>query len=457
MSFIASLGNWLRKISQSFAHASINGQNIILTKHNGDTVVLDVLSQAGFVAKSGDTLTGPLDFRNAQADYTGNPVDQIRGTMGWSDCWRIAIGANASDAGYLEIATADNGNEPVYVSQYTRSQDSAFATLKRRATLLDASGNTDFPGSVSASSFIGALTGNVTGDVTGNVSGGAGWLKTTDINYKNIDTDYSNTYVIGLSNDNHGTRPNGTWTNLISIDSYHFQSQLAVTNIETGTHVPKFFVRSKYYTGSWSDWVHLADDTEATASAKGLMSAADKSKLDSIDSTYLPLSGGTLTGALVLNGSNVVIRQKGTTAESRLCGGTDLTDGAVFIAYGKDNGGGFRVRAVGNHDLVGSANGELTWKSLLLSPIKYASFTNNQAIIEYENKFQVVASGGTAANGGTINFARAFSKIPIVICQHPGTVLVHAQAHTVTTTGFTVAHSYSSAVAIRYIAIGEGV
>lgn len=40
MSFISSLGEWLRKISKSFTSASISGQNITLTRHNGDTVVL---------------------------------------------------------------------------------------------------------------------------------------------------------------------------------------------------------------------------------------------------------------------------------------------------------------------------------------------------------------------------------------------------------------------------------
>ena len=40
MSFISRLGDWLRKISRSFTSASISGQNITLTRHNGDTVVL---------------------------------------------------------------------------------------------------------------------------------------------------------------------------------------------------------------------------------------------------------------------------------------------------------------------------------------------------------------------------------------------------------------------------------
>lgn len=42
----------------------------------------------------------------------------------------------------------------------------------------------------------------------------------------------------------------------------------------------------------------------ATKELAGLMTAADKVKLDNINKTYLPLSGGTLTGALRLNDLN---------------------------------------------------------------------------------------------------------------------------------------------------------
>lgn len=42
----------------------------------------------------------------------------------------------------------------------------------------------------------------------------------------------------------------------------------------------------------------------ANGKVAGLMSAADKVKLDNINKTYLPLSGGTLTGALRLNDLN---------------------------------------------------------------------------------------------------------------------------------------------------------
>ena len=93
----------------------------------------------GAVALAGDTMTGDLLFSNS-----GTTIRQIRGTVGDNDYWRIAGGATAANGGWMEIATADDGTEPIYVRQYTGT----YATVARTLTLLDASGNTTFPGTV---------------------------------------------------------------------------------------------------------------------------------------------------------------------------------------------------------------------------------------------------------------------------------------------------------------------
>ena len=100
---------------------------------------------------SGGTLTGDLLFSDS-----GTKFRQIKGTCGGTDFWRIGGGATAENAGFMEIATADDAIEPIYVRQYI----GVFATIKRTATLLDASGNTSFPGIVAAAKFKGALEGN---------------------------------------------------------------------------------------------------------------------------------------------------------------------------------------------------------------------------------------------------------------------------------------------------------
>ena len=104
-----------------------------------------------YLPLSGGTLTGDLLFSNSGATFR-----QIRGTCGDNDFWRIGGGATRINTGYMEIATADDGTEPIYVRQYSGT----FSAITRTATLLDGNGNTSFPGTVAAAKFKGALEGN---------------------------------------------------------------------------------------------------------------------------------------------------------------------------------------------------------------------------------------------------------------------------------------------------------
>lgn len=93
-----------------------------------------------YLPLSGGTLTGNLSFSNSGTEFRGINY----GTMGDNDQWRIGGAATGSNGGYMEIATADDGNEPIYVRQYT----GVFSSVARTLTLLDSSGNTNIPGNV---------------------------------------------------------------------------------------------------------------------------------------------------------------------------------------------------------------------------------------------------------------------------------------------------------------------
>ena len=58
-----------------------------------------------------------------------------------NDLFRIIAGSSGNNNGWAEIATADDGNEPIYVRQYT----GVFSSVVRTLTLLDANGYTHFP------------------------------------------------------------------------------------------------------------------------------------------------------------------------------------------------------------------------------------------------------------------------------------------------------------------------
>jgi hypothetical protein len=84
----------------------------------------------------------------------------VRGVMGDNDHWRIMGMATAGNNGFLEIATADDGTEPIYVRQYSSG---VFGTIARTLTLLDGSGNTTLPGNLYPSGISGGIGSNSIG------------------------------------------------------------------------------------------------------------------------------------------------------------------------------------------------------------------------------------------------------------------------------------------------------
>lgn len=135
-----------------------SGSSSNLVRADGSTLAASTFQAAlGYtpVNKSGDSGIAALTF--SDNIYFANPTNGtyrgIQGTMGANDQWRIMGRANADNVGFLEIATSDDGTEPIYVRQYNAG---AFGTLVRSASLLDGSGNTSFPGSVTAGNgFVG--------------------------------------------------------------------------------------------------------------------------------------------------------------------------------------------------------------------------------------------------------------------------------------------------------------
>ena len=143
---------YLAKGVATASNSSIGNANTPVYMNAG-TITSTGKSFANYLPLAGGDMTGPI-FVNYSSQTTG-VKNAIWGQMANNDQWGIRVGTTASDSGYLEIATGDNANEPIYVRQYSGGN---FNTLSRTATLLDASGNTSFPGSVTATSFNGPAT-----------------------------------------------------------------------------------------------------------------------------------------------------------------------------------------------------------------------------------------------------------------------------------------------------------
>ena len=54
-------------------------------------------------------MSGSLLFSNSGTGFRG-----IQGQVADNDYWRVMGGATGSNAGFLEIATGDDSNEPIY-------------------------------------------------------------------------------------------------------------------------------------------------------------------------------------------------------------------------------------------------------------------------------------------------------------------------------------------------------
>ena len=96
---------------------------------------------------SGGTMTGTILFQDLGGTDGRTLIQQ---KMANNDFFRIYCGGTAENAGYVEIATADDSNEPIYVRQYNSG---AFTSPTRTAALLDGNGNTSFPGTLTANAI----------------------------------------------------------------------------------------------------------------------------------------------------------------------------------------------------------------------------------------------------------------------------------------------------------------
>lgn len=141
----------------------------------GELTSSNVTTALGYtpVNKAGDTITGRVAYNNVSMPLSAGKVTSLAAgtTEIFKDGIAISNPATSNDVGWmrvtgtgesdtvLEIATGDDGGgttaETIVVRQYNTSN-----AVAHEAKLLDPSGNTGFPGNVTAPKFIGALQGN---------------------------------------------------------------------------------------------------------------------------------------------------------------------------------------------------------------------------------------------------------------------------------------------------------
>lgn len=265
--------DWYRFITSADALASsasaISSTNNYFTAGATTAYVAAKTKSAvgNYLPLSGGTLTGNLNFANASTGIRG-----ITGTIGDNDFWRMAGGATSADSGYLELATGDGANEPIYVRQYTGK----FATIKRTATLLDGSGNTSFPGQVTATTFNGIAT---------NSAKLGGYSLTNGNNYFNVIPLIRDDGVMEVGHylDFHNASP--------STSDYNVRIQAGDSRLIVSGGLATT-VTANYFDGTTKnadtvDGFHAIDSNDLTASATSAKIVLAKNVVSYIDSLGL--------------------------------------------------------------------------------------------------------------------------------------------------------------------------
>jgi hypothetical protein len=321
----------------------------------------DLGNYGSWITSSG---TAAAVSQTVAANVEGNLV---YGNMAANDQFRIRIGG-ASNAGWVELATADDGTEPIYVRQYT----GVFTTVARTATLLDGSGNTSFPGSVTANNFIGYLTGNISGSADSATYG-------------------RYVYDSGLNGGSVGYKEPSALHVKYATDS------LRTTYAEIGFYVRNYLANGArnnemtfYWVGqsgqpTWLWGSNNGTDIYVWNPANFSVNYATTAG-SATDSSKLPLAGGTLTGDLGINGGGGNVPLSMNSVEPYM----------HIVANGASNTAGIRLYPTNGYTaLIGNfrASGEL----VLVASNTEAVFINSNSI--RVNKYRFNGNGTLSGNG----------------------------------------------------------
>lgn len=232
------------------------------------------------------TLTQNGDIIINQASTTG--TRQVRFQGGDNDYVRVACGSTTANAGWIEIASCDDGNEPIYARQYT----GVFTTVKRTATLLDANGNTVFPGTVTAPTFTGALNGT------------AEWSKRLATNSQltfGLDgLTYFNADLGAGTAANQNVGPTAQWWHILRMNHGNASGYFADIAVSINTSDGIYWRRIQG--GTNYGWYRVLD----TNNYAGI-----------IDGRYVNVSGDTMTGALSV-ATHLEVKAANTTTNAML-------------------------------------------------------------------------------------------------------------------------------------------
>lgn len=232
---------------------------------------------------------------------------------------------------------------------------------------------------------------------------------------------------------------------------------------EQGAGVQPGMASSKLANKVWRQGANMAAALGEMIKAQGI-DALDNGDIATLSSNIvsalltflLPLSGGTMAGAIISN-STAALRRPDNTSQLTLVGGsnTSATSGAKFILAGAEytNSGVFTLQAGnsnGYKQFIGKPDGTLTWDSL---PLVCGEFFTDHC--KLNNKIEMECGYVDALEGqNVVTYKRAFTlgATPRVFVQPwAANAVENVNVYALSTTGF---NFYSSrAIGVLYFAI----
>jgi len=292
--FVKGNGYYLTGVDQlsvgnaDIANSIANGTSNINTPTAGGNITVGI----GGIANTAIFTTSGI----TASTFTGNLFLSVSGTtnaaivsanVAGSDYFRILVGGTATDGGFVEFATADNGNEPIYFRQYNVSGAVGFGTVARTLTLLDASGDTYVPGKLTT-------TGNIIANAGSFFLGNGYYL--TGVDQLSVgNADIANSIANGTSNINTPVA-NGNIT--VSIGG----TANTVVFANTGNYITTTGnMKASYYFGDGSQLTGIAGSYSNTNVASYLTTYTGNLTAGNINLSYTTTSTANLGNAVRAN------------------------------------------------------------------------------------------------------------------------------------------------------------
>lgn len=218
---------------------------------------------------------------------------------------------------------------------------------------------------------------------------------------------------------------------------------------------------------------NVKGNVEGNVKGTAAKAIADKNG-KKIDETYLPRTGGTMTGAIVKSGGSTILSRDTDDGATQIVGGINGDRTAYLNLYGADyptesSRGSFTLSA-GNGEktsrLIGKPDGTLTWVGKNVERVVASSFGSSSSYIQYASGL-IIQWGSVSAETGnvvtSVTFPKAFSNTNYRVMlthvynkdERDETWAAPGQGKTRSTTAFKICYNVSSGSRIEWMAIGK--